>query len=232
MTRKLLIADDNPVVQRIHVKMLESALPYEILTAADGASALRIAQTETPDVILLDVNMPEMDGFTVMERIHADERLRQIRVIFLSGVSYTTEDKVRGLALGAYDYLTTPVQKDELIARVRVAFRLKEAEEQLVAERERAARLDGVLQAVRTFQHEVNNPLMALLGTLELLERRVEAADEQTASRLQRLKEAAERISDSIQRIGRVAKAETVESPAGDRLRLPASESGADERQF
>ena len=224
MPRKLLIVEDNPDALWTYETILTATLPHIIMSAANGRDAIRIVKDERPDVILLDVNMPLMDGFQVMEALQAEEEFRTTRVIFLTGDANRLEDKLKGFALGAFDYLIKPVDENELIARVDVAFRFKEMEESLLAERETIARLEGILQTVRTLQHEVNNPLQALLGTLELIERSGHGGpDERLGERLERLREAAERIARVIERVGRVTQPEVVSGPVGDMLRLPDS---------
>jgi DNA-binding response OmpR family regulator len=117
------------------------------------------------------------------------------------------EDKVRGLNLGAYDYLSKPADPKELAARVKVGFRLKLAEKVL---------LEGVNLAFRTFRHELNNPLQALLMTLELLDRHSADLDEKLKIRLSRMREAAEKIHGLIQNSHDLTNVQTIQSPEGE----------------
>ena len=95
------------------------------LTAAhDGASGLAIARALKPDLILLDVDMPGTNGFDVCARLKQDEATRRIPVVFLTGAS-TTDEKLRGLDLGAVDYIIKPFDPAELRARVRASLRTK-----------------------------------------------------------------------------------------------------------
>lgn len=117
MNYKILAVDDNP----INLKLLSKALVnsnYQILTADSGQEAFKLAVSEKPDIILLDVMMPEMDGYEVCKKLREREDTRYIPVIFLSAKNEST-DKARGLALGAVDYLTKPFDTMEINARVR-----------------------------------------------------------------------------------------------------------------
>lgn len=114
---KVLIVDDTPA----NLALLEEILDeqdYEIMTAISGENALRLLKDEEPDIILLDIMMPGMDGYQTCQEIKAIERLKSIPIIFLSAKGETI-DKIRGFDLGAVDYLTKPFQIEELLVRVK-----------------------------------------------------------------------------------------------------------------
>jgi sigma-B regulation protein RsbU (phosphoserine phosphatase) len=112
----ILVVDDSPVNLRLVVRTLEGR-GYRLLAAKNGRAALDIARRVRPDLILLDVMMPEMDGFEVCRALKADPATRDAIVVFLSALGEVT-DKVTGLELGASDYITKPIQAEEVIARV------------------------------------------------------------------------------------------------------------------
>jgi len=114
---RILIVDDEPHIRRILTFLLEQQ-GYQALTARDGAEALEMARSEMPDLVLLDLMMPRMDGFEVCDRLRADFATAQIPVIMVTAKGEVT-DKVRGLQGGANDYLTKPYDNKELIARVQ-----------------------------------------------------------------------------------------------------------------
>ena len=145
---KILLVDDNATNLKVLMGTLEGR-GYHLLIAKNGGSALKIVHKAAPDLILLDIMMPEMDGYEVCRRLKADPTTKEIPVIFLSALG-DTKDKVQGLNLGAVDYITKPFQPEEVIARVNThltIYRLKrevqnkrdelERELQAVAEEQR-----------------------------------------------------------------------------------------------
>ena len=104
---------------------------FRVLTAADGPTGLRLAREGRPDLILLDLAMPGMDGFEVLARLRQDRATARIPVIILTANHREAEMVERGLALGATEYLTKPIQMDELVVRLRSALRLAAAEKEL-----------------------------------------------------------------------------------------------------
>jgi len=114
----VLVVDDDPRILRFVRTELEAA-GFHVLTAQDGAAALKVVETENPDLMVLDILMPVMDGFETLERIR---RISTLPVIILTAKASDT-DKVRGLDLGADDYLTKPFSAEELIARIRSMLR-------------------------------------------------------------------------------------------------------------
>ena len=114
----VLVVDDSPETLGMLNDALEQA-GLNVLIALEGKQAITIAQKITPDIILLDAIMPNMDGFETCRRIKADPKLAEIPVIFMTGLS-DTESIVKGLEVGSVDYLTKPINPDELLARMRV----------------------------------------------------------------------------------------------------------------
>jgi signal transduction histidine kinase len=118
----LLIVDDNPTNLEVLCDFLDDA-GFEILVAQDGESAIRKVAISKPDLILLDVMMPVIDGFETCDRLKKDPNTRNIPIIFMTALSDPV-DKVKGLSLGAVDYVTKPLQQDEVLARVRTHLQL------------------------------------------------------------------------------------------------------------
>jgi DNA-binding response OmpR family regulator len=120
---KILIVDDEP----LNVDLLEQELAdfgYHTISATHGQAALEKAIVEEPDLILLDVMIPDMDGFTVCRLLKADERTQLIPVIMMTALG-AREDRIRGIEAGADDFLTKPADPRELLARVATALRMK-----------------------------------------------------------------------------------------------------------
>lgn len=129
--RVLIIDDSAEALALAKARLKGEGLGIECRTS--GRKGLRAVRTRRPDLILLDVHMPEMSGFEVLEALREDDDLRATPVIFLSG-SDDTEDIVRGLDLGAVDYVTKPFNAFELRARVRAALRTKRLRDMLARE--------------------------------------------------------------------------------------------------
>ncbi len=126
---KILVVDD----QEANALLVEATLApqgYEIIQAPDGKCALDLVDIDPPDLILLDVKMPGMDGYEVCARLKDDERTRLIPVVMLTSLS-DMEDRIRGIEVGADDFLTKPFHQAELSARVRSLLKLKQFTDEL-----------------------------------------------------------------------------------------------------
>jgi PAS domain S-box-containing protein len=133
---RILVVDDTTANLRLLTNLLTEH-DYTVYPASDGELALEFVQSTLPDLILLDIRLPGIDGFEVCRRLKADERTRSIPIIFIS-VLESESDKVRGFQAGAVDYITKPFQAEEVLARVRSHLHLRELTEHLeqkVAER-------------------------------------------------------------------------------------------------
>lgn len=123
----ILVVDDTPANLRLLTELL-SKHGYHVRPASDGALALKSAAARIPDLILLDVNMPDMDGYEVCRRLKADEHGGRVPVIFISAFG-DTHQKVTGFEAGGVDYITKPFEAEEVLARVRTHLQLRRAEE-------------------------------------------------------------------------------------------------------
>src|SRR5712671_6539894 len=113
-----LVVDDSPETLRLLTDALDGA-GMTVMVALDGASAMRIVDQITPDIVLLDAVMPGMDGFETCKRLKRDAGLSNVPIIFMTGLA-ETEHIVRGLEAGGVDYVTKPIVVEEMIARIRV----------------------------------------------------------------------------------------------------------------
>ncbi len=121
---QLLIVDDQPM----NVDILQTRLAvhgYDILTAMDGEAALELARTQQPDLMLLDIMMPKMDGIEVCQRLKGDASLPFMPIIMVTAKA-ESKDVVAGLETGADEYLTKPLDQAALVARVKSMLRIKE----------------------------------------------------------------------------------------------------------
>ncbi|MEU7599806.1 response regulator [Streptomyces sp. NPDC040724] len=121
MTRVLVVEDDRQLVRALKINL--QARKFEVEEASDGSSALRLAAARKPDVIVLDLGLPDMDGVEVIKAVRGWSRTP----ILVLSARHTSEDKIRALDAGADDYVTKPFSMDELLARLRAATRRQEA---------------------------------------------------------------------------------------------------------
>jgi PAS domain S-box-containing protein len=131
----ILVVDDMPA----SIDMIKAALEnekYDVIVATNAAKALKRAELKSPDLILLDVLMPDMDGFEACRRFKTTEKTREIPIIFMTGLA-ATENKVTGFEAGAVDYVTKPIEVAELVARIRTHLSLKSMHRQLEVQNDR-----------------------------------------------------------------------------------------------
>jgi DNA-binding response OmpR family regulator len=121
----IMVVDDNPANLKLLQGMLEEQ-HYEVQCFPLGRLALAAADDDPPDLILLDINMPETNGYEVCERLKSSTRLCEIPVIFISALT-ATEDKVKGFRSGGADYVSKPFQVEEVHARVEIHLNLRRA---------------------------------------------------------------------------------------------------------
>ncbi|MBW1709021.1 MAG: response regulator [Deltaproteobacteria bacterium] len=190
----VLIIDDDPIVHKILGVWLDKA-GCEVMEARRGREGLDMAVRNQPDLIMLDVMMPEMGGFEVCRRLKAEAKTSSIPVIFLSARS-DNPDKIQGLEAGAVDYISKPFDLGEVMARINLQVKLKQQGDQL---REYTMRLEAMVED-RTRQlihaerlvslgtlsagiaHEINNPTTFILGNILMMERFWEVISEPLAS--------------------------------------------------
>jgi two-component sensor histidine kinase len=186
----ILIVDDQPANLRILTAILAEQ-GYRVRPALSGELALRAAQQSPPNLILLDIRMPDMDGYEVCKRLKADKGTRDVPVIFIS-VLDETQDKVKAFAAGASDYMTKPLQGAEVLARVETHLALRAAQKQLeeknaqlereIAERVRAeeqikATLAEKEVLLKEIHHRVKNNMNALIALIDMQTKTVDAPE-------------------------------------------------------
>jgi len=118
MAKKILIVEDNIVILTMQKQIFEME-GYDIITAQEGMDALKKIHNESPDIVLLDVNIPGMNGFELCRQIKEDPNLRHIIVVMISAVYYSEEDAKKGMAMGADAYFTKPYENELLQAKIK-----------------------------------------------------------------------------------------------------------------
>jgi len=191
---RILVVDDQP----INVQLLKRKLEREgmqVIAAYSGQEALDLVAKDNPDLILLDVMMPEMDGIEVCQRLQASEETRSIPVIFVTARS-SKEGKLEGLGVGAVDYITKPIDLDETLARVQTQLRFAAINREIIdlqrrlTESRRAATIGAVTQGIA---HNLNNLLGVVIGYLDLIKAYAEKPE--------LVRKNAQNVEDAVQRI-------------------------------
>ncbi len=169
----ILIVDDTPENLTVLRDILTRA-GYRVRPVLQGALALKSAAADPPDLILLDIMMPVMDGYETCRGLKADERTADIPVLFISALD-ATENKVRGFEEGGLDYITKPFRAEEVLARVRTHVALREAQLQLKAQNEELRRAAALREDVdRMLRHDLRGSLANVIGYSELLAEEVD----------------------------------------------------------
>ena len=164
----LLIVDDSPANLQLLGGMLKQCR-YKVRPVPNGEFALQSARHEPPDLILLDINMPGMNGYEVCKHLKADSDLKAIPVIFISALDGTF-DKIKAFSVGGVDYVTKPFQFEEVEARVRTHLALRKKERQLQESYGKLKELEQLRDnLIHMIIHDMRSPVTVVLGTLQLL---------------------------------------------------------------
>jgi two-component system, sensor histidine kinase and response regulator len=165
----VLVVDDTPAYLQALQGMLRDQ-GYRVRPVTNGRLALRAVEAERPDLILLDIDMPDLNGFETCQSLRADPRFGEIPVIFLSALSETS-DKVRAFEVGGVDYVTKPFESAEVLARVETHLRIHRLQEQLAAQFADLKRLESLRDSLtHMIVHDLRSPLTGILLNLQLLE--------------------------------------------------------------
>jgi DNA-binding response OmpR family regulator len=220
---KVLVVDDQPCNVELISQILRKA-GIETLTASSGTEALGVVAQTQPDLVLLDVQMPDIDGFGVCERLQADEKTRHIPVIFVTADDSQT-GKIAGLGVGAVDYIIKPIEADETLARVRTQLRFVSINREMrdiqhrLDEARRTATIGAVTQGIA---HNLNNLLGVALGYLDLVQLHNDNPV-QVKKNAQQVEKAVLRIIDIIRQLGTLvsqSRPQFVSSPLDEIIRM------------
>jgi len=208
---KILVVDDQP----INIKLLQRKLErqgMEVFVAYDGREALDVVEQTKPDLMLLDIMMPEMDGIETCQRLKANPRTEMIPIIFITAKA-SKEGKLEGLEAGAVDYITKPIDLDETLARVRTQLRLQEMFRENIELQERlgeARRSAAVGAITQGIAHNLNNLLGVVVGYLDLIKNGYDSPDKVKRS-VDLMDNAINRMVNVIRQLGTIAHDERIE---------------------
>lgn len=165
----VLIVDDLPANIRLLAGILKIE-GFEVTTAQSGAAALELLRERVPDVVLLDIMMPEMDGFEVCARIRGEAATANLPVVMVTALQ-ETPDRVRALEAGADDFLTKPVEEVEVVARIRSLVRAKRERDALEEAYRAVKRAESLRDSLaEMLVHDLRTPLTTMLASLDLLQ--------------------------------------------------------------
>lgn len=199
---KILVIDDSKVTQMLVRDILVGS--YELTFRDDGRSGIVAVKQVVPDLILLDVRLPDMDGFSVCRELKEDEATRDIPVIFITTMDAESE-RVRGFDAGAEDYVVKPFSLHELLARVKVHLASRMARRQEVE----LERLNVFREMAVALSHEINNPLTTVYAYLHLLQKEVGHSSTAVQQGLTGIQQELERIRLITERMAKATEAVT-----------------------
>lgn len=184
---KILVIDDSMVTQALVGEIL--AAHYVMDFRDNGSNGIAAAHSFLPDLILLDVHLPDIDGFEVCKALKEDERTREIPIIFITSKD-SEQERVKGFESGSEDYVVKPFYPRELLARVKAHLATRRAKAQAIE----LERLKIFKEMAVALSHEINNPLTTLYAYLHVLRRETDSAGELVTASLSGMQAELERI--------------------------------------
>ena len=210
--QKILIVDDNKDILHLFKKIL-STHGYNVISAENGHDALKMAFEDPPDLILLDLALPKMDGFTVCKKLKESDETSMIPVIIIT-CKDTMKDKILGLQVGADDYITKPIYYVELLTRVESLLKLRELQKQLIE----ARKLETLAQIAVSVNHEINNPLCSISANAEMLRTHIDSADDGVLRKIDIILKEVDRIKQVISKLSNATRVISIEYISGVKM--------------
>ena len=216
----ILVVDDDERNVRLVDSMLKPS-GYTILHAYDGQEALRRVESGAPDLLVLDVMMPDLSGFELCAMLRARHATRLLPILMVTAL-HALEDKVKGLELGADDFLSKPINRAELLAKVKSLLRVKSLQDEVEAQRVELEAKNRELLTIQRFKesmtqmvvHDLKNPLAGLMGNIQLMQmQRAQMPRGRQEELMQRSLDSGRQMARMIQNILEVAKLEEQKMP-------------------
>ena len=208
----ILIVDDSPVSSMVVSMILKKHSDYRTVRVWDGPACIKKAKEVKPDLILLDIQMPGMNGIEVCKVLKKDKKTHDIPVIFVTA-STDNETLKEAFEAGGTDYVCKPVNKIELLARIKSVLLQKKLEKKLLEEE----KLSGVLEMAGAVCHELNQPMQVVSGYSELLLMDMEK-DNSAYPYIKMIKEQTDEMGSITRKLMRITKYETQDYIEGNRI--------------
>ena len=208
----VLNVNDDAATRYLTTYLLERA-GFRVLEAATGMAALKLAQAERPDVVVLDVKLPDILGYEVCRRLRMQPETASIAVLQTSATFVTLDKKVQGLEAGADAYLPQPYEPEELLAMVRSLLRMRRAEQELRRRAEELSEADRRKdEFLAMLAHELRNPLAAIVTAVGLLERRhpADGREQRMRTIIRRQSQHLTRLVDDLLDVSRITRGKVV----------------------
>lgn len=189
----ILIVDDTLANLRLLSTMLTEQ-GYIVRGVPNGSTALKVVALEPPDLILLDINMPQMDGYQVCQALKSDDTVCDIPVIFVSAMDEVL-DKVRAFGAGGVDYITKPFQMEEVLVRIENQLTVRRLQQQL---QQANASLQASSQEVHQVAHQLKTPLAQVVDLAELLQAALGKENQPDAEKLESLDRIKQNVRQSL----------------------------------
>ncbi|MBD3226279.1 MAG: response regulator [Caldithrix sp.] len=214
-TTKVLIVDDNKENLDLLAYFLKPQ-NYQILTAMNGAEALEKVESEDPDIILLDIMLPKMDGFQVCERVKKNPDTMFIPIIMITALK-ELKDKIRSLEAGADDFISKPFESVELLTRVKSLLRIKKYQDELTIKNRQLKEQNRALERMDQFKdelshlivHDMKNPLFVIQGNLQMMNMGLNQNQSETVNKyLRRIERSTQNLSRMVHNLIDISKIE------------------------
>lgn len=203
----ILCVDDEPV----NLKLLEAMLlpaGYEVIKASDGAEALQMIKESCVDLVLLDVMMPEINGFDACKTMKGDERYGNIPIIMLTALR-SKEDRIKGIEAGADDFISKPADKEELLLKCRNMLRMKQYRDDLEQKNHDLQKIQKIKDSLTAMiVHDLKGPLMCIVGYLQMAMDLKHGSDNKVAEYLSQANISAYSLSNMISTILDISRME------------------------
>lgn len=215
----ILVVDDTLANLQLLTEMLKKR-GYRVRPVPSGKLAIQAVQNKKPDLILLDINMPEMNGYEVCKQLKADAALKDIPILFISALDGTI-DKIKAFASGGVDYITKPFHFEEVEARVdthlelrRLHIELEKQNRQLKDNYDQLGKLEKLRDSLtHMMAHDMKNPLFSVMANLEMMKMSAVHFDEKQMSRLNDALSSAENLKELIRSFLDVSRMEENKMP-------------------